>query len=274
MAERRARKADREVSTDAPAGSGSTARAGSRAGPGGGHSAPTYDPDCTRCPRLAAYLAECRARHPGYWGRPVDSFGDAAPRIILVGLAPGLHGANRTGRPFTGDYAGILLYETLYRLGLSTRRESSSADDPLRLRGVRIVNSVKCVPPQNKPLPEEVRRCNGYLRSELGQLLPGARVLVALGRVGHDAALLALGLKRSAFPFSHGAEHRLDAAQLFGAEHRLDVPGRLGAAPRPDATRYLLDSYHCSRYNTQTRRLTAEMFEAVLERARALADLG
>ncbi|MGB6450370.1 MAG: uracil-DNA glycosylase [Steroidobacteraceae bacterium] len=208
-----------------------------------------YDPGCTRCPRLASYLAECRARYPGYWGRPVASFGDEAPRIVLVGLAPGLHGANRTARPFTGDHAGILLYETLYRLGLSTHRESVAADDPLELRGVRIVNSVKCVPPQNKPLPQEVRHCNAYLKAELEQLSPGIRVLVALGRVGHDAALLALGLKRSAFPFSHGAEHRLDAA------------------------RYLLDSYHCSRYNTQTRRLTEQMFHSVLGRACELAGL-
>ncbi len=208
-----------------------------------------YDPDCTRCPRLASYLAECRARYPDYWCRPVASFGDEAPSIVLVGLAPGLHGANRTGRPFTGDFAGILLYETLYGLGLSTRRKSVSADDPLRLRGVRIVNSVKCVPPQNKPLPEEVRRCNVYLKAELARLLPSTRVLVALGRVGHEAALIALGLKRSALPFAHGAEHRLDAGRV------------------------LLDSYHCSRYNTQTRRLTEPMFRAVLERACELAKL-
>ncbi len=222
--------------------SGGTARRGAPA-------ARIYDPHCTRCPRLAAYLAECRARYPGYWGRPVASFGDESPRIVLVGLAPGLHGANRTGRPFTGDHAGILLYETLYRLGLSTRRESVSADDSLELRGVRIVNSVKCVPPQNKPLPQEIRSCNAYLRAELEQLFPGVRVLVALGRIGHDAALTALGLERSAFRFSHGAEHRLDAA------------------------RYLIDSYHCSRYNTQTRRLTEQMFHAVLGRACELAGL-
>ncbi|MGH8230082.1 MAG: uracil-DNA glycosylase [Steroidobacteraceae bacterium] len=209
-----------------------------------------YDPDCARCPRLASYLAKCREAHPDYWSRPVASFGDPAPRIVLVGLAPGLHGANRTGRPFTGDFAGILLYETLFRLGLATHRESVSAEDPLELQGVRIVNSVKCVPPQNKPLPQEVRRCNMYLQAELEQLLPRARVLVALGRIGHDAALLALGLKRSAFPFSHGGEHRIDA------------------------THHLLDSYHCSRYNTQTRRLTEPMFRRVLERACELAGIG
>lgn len=207
-----------------------------------------YDPDCTRCPRLAEFLAECHARYPTYWCRPVASFGDAAPRIVLVGLAPGLHGANRTGRPFTGDYAGILLYETLFELGLSTRRESTSATDPLELRGVRIVNSVKCVPPGNKPLPDEIRNCNAYLSAELARLA-SARVLVALGRIGHDAALKALDLKRSAYPFTHGAEHRLDG------------------------TRHLLDSYHCSRYNTQTGRLTATMFRAVLRRACDLAGL-
>jgi uracil-DNA glycosylase len=208
----------------------------------------TYDPNCTRCPRLASYLAESHARHPDYWCRPVPSFGDPKPRIVLIGLAPGLHGANRTGRPFTGDHAGILLYETLFELGLSTARASVSANDALELRGVRIVNAVKCAPPDNKPLPDEIRRCNAYLKAELGTLA-GARVLVALGRIGHDAALLALGLRRSAFLFSHGAEHRLDEA------------------------RYLLDSYHCSRYNTQTGRLTSQMFRAVLGRARDLAEV-
>ncbi len=207
-----------------------------------------YDPDCTRCPRLAEFLAECHARYPEYWCRPVASFGDASPRIVLVGLAPGLHGANRTGRPFTGDYAGILLYETLFELGLATQRKSVSADDPLTLKGVRIVNSVKCVPPGNKPLPEEIRNCNPYLGAELARL-GSTRVLVALGRIGHEAALMALGLKRSAYPFAHGAEHRLEGS------------------------RSLLDSYHCSRYNTQTGRLTAPMFRAVLTRACELAGL-
>ncbi len=207
-----------------------------------------YDPNCTRCPRLASYLAECHARRPDYWCRPVPSFGDPAPRIVLVGLAPGLHGANRTGRPFTGDYAGILLYETLFGLGLATGRESRTADDSLELRGVRIVNAVKCAPPDNKPLPDEIRRCNAYLEAELAALR-SVRVLVALGRIGHDAALIALGLKRSAFAFAHGGEHRLDDG------------------------RYLLDSYHCSRYNTQTRRLTEPMFRTVLKRARELAEI-
>ena len=206
--------------------------------------APTasYDPHCTRCPRLAAFLARTRQRHPGYWARPVPSFGTARPRIVIVGLAPGLHGANRTGRPFTGDHAGLLLYQTLYAAGLANRPQSLSAGDGLRLINVRIVNSVKCVPPGNKPLPAEVRCCNDYLRAELRRLR-SARVYIALGRVGHDALLMALGLPRAAYPFGHGREHALDAA------------------------RWLIDSYHCSRYNTATRRLTAQMFEAVVARA-------
>jgi uracil-DNA glycosylase family 4 len=201
-----------------------------------------YDPHCTRCPRLAAFLASTRQRHPGYWARPVPSFGAARPRIVIVGLAPGLHGANRTGRPFTGDHAGLLLYETLYAAGLANRPQSRSAGDGLRLIDVRILNSVKCVPPQNKPLPAEVRCCNGYLKAEL-QRLRSARVYIALGRVGHEALLMALGLPRARYPFGHGREHALDAA------------------------RWLIDSYHCSRYNTATRRLTAQMFEAVVARA-------
>ncbi|HEU4623298.1 MAG TPA: uracil-DNA glycosylase [Steroidobacteraceae bacterium] len=211
----------------------------------------TYDPNCTRCPRLAAFLAEVHEKYPTYWCRPVPSFGVAAPRIVLVGLAPGLHGANRTGRPFTGDYAGVLLYETLHELGLATRPTSESADDPLKLVNTRIVNSVKCVPPENKPLPDEIRRCNDFLRAELARL-KSARVYVALGRIAHDALLTALELKRSQFVFAHAAEHVLDVR---------------------NETRHLIDSYHCSRYNTQTRRLTAEMFKAVLKRACELADL-
>jgi len=207
-----------------------------------------YDADCTRCPRLAAFLAETHRRYPEYWSRPVAPFGVKNPRILIVGLAPGLHGANRTGRPFTGDFAGILLYETLHELGLATAATSVSADDPLRLRHARISNAVKCVPPQNKPLPDEIRRCNAYLKAELEQL-KNTRVIVALGRIAHEATLMALDLKRSAFPFGHGAEHRLDDR------------------------RTLIDSYHCSRYNTQTRRLTAAMFRQVIGRACTLAKL-
>lgn len=207
-----------------------------------------YDPDCTQCPRLAEFLAETHHRHPDYFARPVPSFGAAAPRILIVGLAPGMHGANRTGRPFTGDYAGVLLYETLYELGLATHSESVSADDALELRNARIANAVKCVPPENKPLPEEIRRCNAYLKTELAEL-ESVRVVLALGRIAHDGVLLAQGLKRSLFAFGHGREHALDA------------------------TRYLVDSYHCSRYNTSTKVLTPEMFKKVVARACELAGV-
>lgn len=209
----------------------------------------TFDPSCVRCPRLAAFLAEIRARHPAYWSRPVPAFGAPAPRILIVGLAPGLHGANRTGRPFTGDFAGILLYETLYELGLASRPQSVAADDDLALVDARITNAVKCLPPGNKPLPQEMRCCNSYLRNEL-EALPSVRVVLALGRVAHEAVVLACGLRRSAFVFAHAREHALDG------------------------TRRLLDSYHCSRYNTQTRRLTATMFKAVVAQACVLAGLG
>lgn len=158
-----------------------------------------------------------------------------------------MHGANRTGRPFTGDYAGILLYETLYELGLATRSESISADDGLQLRNARIANAVKCVPPANKPLPDEIRRCNAYLQLELREL-NRVRVILALGRVAHEAVLMSEGLKRGQFPFGHGLEHEIG-------------PGK-----------HLIDSYHCSRYNTQTRRLTAEMFKKVVARACELAS--
>ena len=188
-----------------------------------------------------------RREHPDYWARPVPSFGDPRAPLVLVGLAPGLHGANRTGRPFTGDHAGLLLYRTLYEAGLSSGPESLHAADGLELSGVRIVNAAKCVPPQNKPLPQEVRCCNGYLARELSDA--PALVYLALGRIAHDALLLAQGLPRAGYAFAHGKEHTL-----------------------PDG-RHLLDSYHCSRYNTQTRRLTADMFAAVLARACQLAGL-
>jgi uracil-DNA glycosylase family 4 len=206
-----------------------------------------YDPDCVRCQRLARFLRETRARHPDYWARPVASFGASQPRILIVGLAPGLHGANRTGRPFTGDYAGILLYRTLHAAGLASRPVSVAGDDGLQLHRTRIVNSVKCVPPQNKPTAEEIRNCNTYLHAELGRL-NRVRVVLALGRVAHEAILRASGLRPSAFPFGHGREHALENG------------------------RTLVDSYHCSRYNTSTGRLTEPMFRQVVRRACALAD--
>jgi len=207
-----------------------------------------YDPDCRRCPRLAKFLEATRRKHADYFARPVPSFGARAPKLLIVGLAPGMHGANRTGRPFTGDFAGILLYRTLHDLGLATAPDSVSAADGLELIDARIVNSVKCVPPANKPLPDEIRRCNAFLKEEFAEL-PAVRVYLALGRIAHDAVLMARGLKRGEFLFGHGREHALGDAQ------------------------WLVDSYHCSRYNTQTRRLTAPMFHEVVARACALAGL-
>jgi uracil-DNA glycosylase family 4 len=205
-----------------------------------------YDPHCRRCPRLSRFLDAVRAEEPAYFCRPVPPFGDAAARILVVGLAPGKHGANRTGRPFTGDYAGILLYETLHRFGLANEPVSTAAEDGLRLTGARITNAVKCLPPENKPLPAEVQTCNDFLRHEL-EASPDVRVILALGLVAHAAVLRAAGLRASRHRFAHGAEHELDARRI------------------------LVDSYHCSRYNTNTRRLTAEMFRDVVQRTVALA---
>lgn len=202
---------------------------------------------CRRCPRLAQHLDQIRAQYPGYHAAPVPGFGDAAARFLIVGLAPGLHGANRTGRPFTGDHAGILLYQTLFDLGFANQPQGLDPADALALRDCRIANAVRCLPPHNKPLPQEVHECNPYLQAELeGQPMP--RVLLALGRIAHQALLRALQLRPADYPFSHGACHGL-----------------------PDG-RWLLASYHCSRYNTQTRRLTPAMFHAVIARARQLLD--
>ena len=201
-----------------------------------------FNLECRRCPRLAGFLDEVHDKHPDYFARPVPPFGAPKPRLLIVGLAPGMHGANRTGRPFTGDYAGILLYQTLFELGLSNRLTSESADDDLQLYGVRITNAVKCLPPQNKPETAEIRQCNGYLKAEI-EALPEACNLLALGKVAHDAVAIAYGMKLSAMKFSHAAEHQL-----------------------PDGRR-LFDSYHCSRYNTQTRRLTEAMFKEVAAKA-------
>lgn len=193
---------------------------------------------CRQCPRLAGFLDEVKAENPSYHARPVLPFGADHPRLLIVGLAPGMHGANRTGRPFTGDHAGILLYQTLHRFGFASGPESVSADDGLRLLDCRITNAVKCLPPQNKPETAEIRQCNAFLREELAGLPPGTAVL-ALGNVAHQAVLWAQGLKIKDYPFAHAA--------------RYNLPGGLA----------LYDSYHCSRYNTQTRRLTTAMFEAV-----------
>jgi uracil-DNA glycosylase family 4 len=201
---------------------------------------PIYDASCRRCVRLANFLDEVRAAYPTYRCLPVPPFGDPAARLVIVGLAPGMHGANATGRPFTGDFAGILLYETLHAYGYASSPVSRTMDDPLTLVDCRITNSVKCLPPENKPTPAEVRTCNDYLVADLATLRQGGAVL-ALGRIAHDAALVALGVRRSDYPFAHGARHVL--------------PG--GVA--------LFDSYHCSRYNTNTGRLTTAMFRSVFD---------
>ncbi|WJW74292.1 uracil-DNA glycosylase [Thiohalobacter sp. IOR34] len=205
---------------------------------------PIFDADCRRCPRLAEFLDTVQARYPDYHARPVPPFGDPQARLLIVGLAPGMHGANASGRPFTGDHAGILLYRTLHAFGFASAPISTAGDDGLRLHDCRITNAVKCLPPQNKPSGAEIRTCNGFLRAEL-EGLPRGGVVLALGKIAHDAVLRAYGLKLSTHSFGHGAEHAL-------GEERL-----------------LLDSYHCSRYNTQTRRLTESMFEDVFRRARA-----
>jgi uracil-DNA glycosylase family 4 len=205
-----------------------------------------YDSGCRRCPRLAQFLDAVKRERADYFCKPVPAFGDAAARIVIVGLAPGKHGANRSGRPFTGDHAGILLYETLHKFGLASAPQSLSTGDGLQLAGARITNAVKCLPPDNKPLPAEIKTCNAYLRAELAQS-PHARVLIALGTIAHAAVLKACDLAPPRFKFAHGAAHRIDAGRV------------------------LLDSYHCSRYNTQTRRLTPAMFEAVFARAVELA---
>jgi uracil-DNA glycosylase family 4 len=199
-------------------------------------------PDCPLCPRLAAFRHDNRTEFPGWHNAPVPSWGDPEPRLIIVGLAPGLRGANRTGRPFTGDYAGDLLYATLLKLGLASGTYEQRPDDSLHLRGVMIVNAVRCVPPQNKPTPQEIQTCRQFLVRSLAAHR-SAKTFLALGRIAHDSALPALGEKRVPYPFAHGAEH--------------DIGGG----------RTLFDSYHCSRYNTNTGVLTTEMFEDVVGRA-------
>ena len=202
-----------------------------------------FSTDCTACPRLTGFLAEVRQAHPDYFAKPVPPFGAERPRLLIVGLAPGMHGANRTGRPFTGDYAGVLLYETLHRFGFATRPVSEHARDGLELIGCRITNAVKCLPPQNKPEPSEITQCNNYLRNEINVLDENVAVL-ALGQIAHKAVVSALGLKQKDFVFGHAVVHGLPRGLT------------------------LFDSYHCSRYNTQTKRLTPAMFHGVFEAIR------
>ena len=205
---------------------------------------PVFDRDCRACPRLSSFLDDVQQRHPDYYCRPVPPFGDTEARLLIVGLAPGMHGANRTGRPFTGDHAGILLYQMLHEHGFSSHPESVSADDALRLSNCRITNAVKCLPPENKPVGAEVNTCNSFLAAEL-RTLPSGSVVIALGGIAHRAILKALGRRQSEHKFGHDALHDLGDFQL-------------------------LDSYHCSRYNTNTGRLTSDMFAAIFARAKAI----
>lgn len=195
--------------------------------------------DCRRCPRLAAFRDDNRRAHPGFHNDPVPAFGPLDARLLIVGLAPGLKGANRTGRPFTGDYAGDLLYPSLIEAGFAAGEYGARPGDGLRPEGCRITNAVRCVPPQNKPTPEETRSCRPFLEAEIAAM-GELRALLALGRIAHDAVLRTFGLKLAAHPFGHGAVHELPNGLL------------------------LADSYHCSRYNVNTGRLTPAMFEAVL----------
>ncbi|CAA6603341.1 Uracil-DNA glycosylase [Rhodospirillaceae bacterium LM-1] len=198
--------------------------------------------DCALCPRLAAFLAGNRAAHPDWHNAPVPAFGPLDARLLIVGLAPGLKGANRTGRPFTGDYAGDLLYATLIKLGLAKGAYGQRPDDGLQLMGCRITNAVRCVPPENKPTPAEAKTCGQFLKGEIAAM-PTLASLLVLGRISHEASLRALGLKPSAYAFGHAKIHVL-----------------------PSGIR-LIDSYHCSRYNTQTNRLTPAMFEEAVRAA-------
>ncbi len=213
----------------------------------GANDAVSYDADCRRCSRLALFLDEVKASHPTYYCRPVPPFGQESARLMLVGLAPGLHGANASGRPFTGDWCGPLLYSSLFRYGFASAPNSLHRDDGLRLIDCRVTNAVKCLPPQNKPSLDEIRNCNDYLAHEIAASAQ-LRVILALGAVAHQAVIEALGCKRTLYRFGHHARHVLPRGLV------------------------LFDSYHVSRYNTNTGRLTEAMFHAVLAEIRDLLD--
>jgi uracil-DNA glycosylase family 4 len=205
-----------------------------------------FDRSCRACPRLSEFLDDVKGRYPDYYCRPVPPFGAPDARFLIVGLAPGMHGANRSGRPFTGDHAGILLYQMLHKYGFGNRDHSESVDDGLELINCRITNAVKCLPPDNKPVGAEINTCNSFLASEL-KLLPAGAVVVALGGIAHRAIVKAMGLRQADYKFGHAALHDLGHFRV-------------------------LDSYHCSRYNTNTRRLTEEMFDAIFAQVRDLLD--
>jgi uracil-DNA glycosylase len=206
--------------------------------------------DCPRCPRLVAFRQSWRQTEPDWFNAPVDSFGPVAAQLLIVGLAPGLRGANRTGRPFTGDYAGDLLYATLTEFGFARGHYAASVDDGLELLDCRITNAVRCVPPDNKPTPQEITTCRDFLKAAIAEM-SNLRAVIALGRIAHESFVQASGARRSQFPFAHGRTHLLP--------HGL-----------PALT--LLDSYHCSRYNTNTGVLTPQMFRDVIAAARKLID--
>ncbi|EGP07094.1 eracil-DNA glycosylase [Bradyrhizobiaceae bacterium SG-6C] len=203
-------------------------------------------PDCPLCPRLKDYRDANRAQHPHWFNAPVPSFGPVDAQLLIIGLAPGLQGANRTGRPFTGDFAGDLLYGTLIEFGFARGVFEARPDDGLELVNCRISNAVRCVPPQNKPLPAEINTCRSFMTAAIGEM-PRLRAIVMLGRVAHDTTLKGLGVRAAAAPFAHGAQHQAGTIRLF-------------------------DSYHCSRYNTNTRVLTPEMFRAVFASVRDYLD--
>lgn len=197
-----------------------------------------FNEHCIECPRLSQFLADVKVKYPTYYAKPVPPFGDPTAQFLIVGLAPGMHGANKTGRPFTGDHAGILLYETLHQFGFSTAPTSLASTDDLQLLNCRITNAVKCLPPENKPETSEIVKCNQYLAAELNAL-PAHAIILALGNIAHLAVLKALKLKVGDYKFAHAARHSLPNGFV------------------------LYDSYHCSRYNTQTKRLTVAMFQQV-----------
>jgi uracil-DNA glycosylase len=209
-------------------------------------SATEPDRDCPLCPRLAQFRAEARAKEPSWYNAPVLSFGDRSARLLIVGLAPGLQGANRTGRPFTGDYAGDLLYATLLDYGFAEGQYRARPDDGLRLVDCRISNAVACVPPQNKPLPAEIHNCRQFLAANIATM-PNLRAIVPLGRIAHETLLKTLKLRSAAAPFAHGAVHQAGNVKIY-------------------------DSYHCSRYNTNTGVLTPQMFRAVFARVKSELD--
>jgi uracil-DNA glycosylase len=204
------------------------------------------DRDCTLCPRLAGFRQEWRARKPDWFNAPVPSFGPRTARLLIVGLAPGLQGANRTGRPFTGDHAGLLLYDTLTRFGFAEGSYAARPDDGLELVDARIANAVRCVPPENKPTGAEIATCRNFLKATIAEM-QNLRAVVTLGRIAHETAVAALAARRSEAPFGHGAAHEIGGLRLF-------------------------DSYHCSRYNTNTGVLTTEMFHGVFAQVREFLD--